>query len=161
MTELPAFRYGTPAVFLFAPHPCPPVSGPYSDAPMRHDRTTTRRDALLLLAVQADTHAMARADGWVTPCLHCRSTLAVTWSGAPLGATTLEHIVPRSWFRRKAARPLVERVGHADDVRNLALACARCNQQKGRRHDADGPTSDRARDVITSLLDRRQSRLPG
>ena len=127
---------------------------------MRQDRSTGRRDALLLLVVQHDTAAMARDDGWVTPCLHCRSTLAVTRTGAPLGATTLEHIVPRSWFRQRSARVLVERVGAPDDVRNLALACARCNQQKGKSHDADGPSSERAREVITALLDARAARLP-
>ncbi len=127
---------------------------------MRHDRSASRRDALLLATVEADTQALRREDGWVTPCLHCRSTLAVTWSGAPLGATTLEHIVPRGWFRRTVARDLVERVGGQDDVRNLALACARCNQQKGKSHDADGPTSARAREVISSLIDARAARLP-
>jgi 5-methylcytosine-specific restriction endonuclease McrA len=127
---------------------------------MRQDRSTGRRDALLLLVVQHDTAAMARDDGWVTPCLHCRSTLAVTATGAPLGATTLEHILPRSWFRQRSARVLVERVGAPDDVRNLALACARCNQQKGKSHDADGPSSERAREVITALLDARAARLP-
>jgi 5-methylcytosine-specific restriction endonuclease McrA len=127
---------------------------------MRHDRSMSRRDALLLLTVEHDTHAMARSDGWVAPCLHCRSTLAITSTGAPLGATTLEHIVPRGWFRLRAARPFVERVGTQDDVRNLALACARCNQQKGLSHDAEGPSSERAREVVSALLDARAARLP-
>ncbi len=127
---------------------------------MRQNRSTVHRDALLLRVMETDTQAMRREDGWVAPCLHCRSTLAVTLSGVPLGAATLEHIVPRSWFRRTAARPLVERVGGQDDVRNLAVACARCNQQKGTSHDADGPTSARAREVIAALLDARAARLP-
>ena len=127
---------------------------------MRHDRSTSHRDTLLLLTVQSDTQALRREDGWVTPCLHCRSTLAITGTGAPLGATTLEHIVPRSWFRRTAARDLVARVGAQDDVRNLALACARCNQQKGTSHDADGPASARAREVISALIDARRARMP-
>lgn len=127
---------------------------------MRHDRSTVHRDALLLRVMETDTLAMRREDGWVAPCLHCRTTLAVTGAGAPLGGATLEHIVPRSWFRRRVARPLVERVGAADDIRNLAVACARCNQQKGMSHDADGPTSERAREVITALLDTRLARIP-
>lgn len=127
---------------------------------MRHDRSTSHRDALLLRVMETDTQAMRREDGWVAPCLHCRSTLAVSASGAPLGATTLEHIVPRSWFRRSAARDLVTRVGAQDDVRNLALACARCNQRKGTTHDADGPTSARAREVISALIDARRARMP-
>lgn len=127
---------------------------------MRHDRSVSRRDALLLLAVEHDTQAMHRDDGWVTPCLHCRSTLAVSGTGAPRGATTLEHIVPRSWFRLRSARDLTSRLDGQDDVRNLALACARCNQQKGRSHDADGPGNPRAREVVAALLDARAARLP-
>ena len=127
---------------------------------MRADRSTFRRDALLLRVMETDILAVPRDAGWVAPCIHCRSTLAITGLGEPLGGTTLEHIVPRSWFRRRAARDLAERVGSVDDLRNLALACARCNQQKGMSHDADGPTSDRARAVITSLLDVRLARMP-
>ncbi len=127
---------------------------------MRHDRSASRRDALLVMTVEADTEALRRENGWVAPCLHCRSTLAITAAGLPLGATTLEHIVPRSWFRLRAARPLVERVGTQDAVSNLALACARCNQQKGMSHDAAGPASERAREVISTLLDARAARLP-
>jgi 5-methylcytosine-specific restriction endonuclease McrA len=127
---------------------------------MRHDRSTVHRDALLLRVMETDTQAMRREDGWVTPCLHCRSTLAISAAGVPLGAATLEHIVPRGWFRRTVARDLVERVGKQDDLRNLALACARCNHQKGKSHDAEGPTSARAREVISALLDARAARMP-
>ena len=110
--------------------------------------------------METDTLAMRREDGWVAPCIHCRSTLAVTATGAPRGGATLEHIVPLSWFRLRAARPPVERVSAADDLRNLAVACARCNQQKGKSHDADGPGSERAREVIGALLDARRARIP-
>ena len=44
------------------------------------------------------------------------------------------------------------------DPRNLAVACARCNQQKGRRHDARGPRDPRAREVVGHLLARRLER---
>jgi 5-methylcytosine-specific restriction endonuclease McrA len=127
---------------------------------MRQNRSVVHRDALLLRVMETDMLAMRRDAGWVAPCLHCRTTLAVSGTGAPLGATTLEHIVPRSWFRRRVARPLVARVGTPDDLRNLAAACARCNQQKGMSHDADGPTSERAREVVAALLDTRLRRIP-
>lgn len=127
---------------------------------MRQIRTTAHRDALLLRVMETDTLAMRREDGWVAACLHCRSTLAIGLDGSPRGAATLEHIVPRSWFRRRAARDLVERVRTPDDLRNLAVACARCNQQKGMSHDADGPTSERAREVVSALLDTRRGRIP-
>jgi HNH endonuclease len=44
------------------------------------------------------------------------------------------------------------------DARNLALACARCNQQKGRGPDAAGPGDARARAIVRTLLDRRAER---
>jgi 5-methylcytosine-specific restriction endonuclease McrA len=113
----------------------------------------------LLRAVETDARASRLADGgWVVPCLHCQSKLTVSAHGEPHGATTLEHIVPRSWFGRAAARDLVARVGEPDAPRNLAAACARCNQQKGKTHDADGPSSARAREVVRQLLDRRADR---
>lgn len=119
-----------------------------------------RLQRLFLLVVGTDTRAERDPAGlWTAPCLHCQSQLAVDAQGRPLGATTLEHIVPRSWFGRPAARPLVARVGEADAAANLALACARCNQRKGKTHDADGPSSPRARDVVANLLDRRAARL--
>ena len=113
----------------------------------------------MLRAVETDARASRLADGaWVVPCLHCQSKLAVSAHGEAHGATTLEHIVPRSWFGRGAARDLVARVGEPDAARNLAAACARCNQQKGKTHDADGPSSARAREVVIQLLDRRAER---
>lgn len=109
--------------------------------------------------MQTDVLAARDADGtWVAPCLHCQSRVSVAPDGTPLGAATLEHIVPRSWFGRAAARALTLRVAHPDDVQNIAVACARCNQQKGRTHDAHGPASERARTVVGQLLDRRAQR---
>lgn len=114
---------------------------------------------LLRRAVETDARASRLADGsWVVPCLHCQSKLAVGARGEAHGPATLEHIVPRSWFGRGAARDLVDRVGDPDAARNIATACARCNQQKGKTHDADGPSSPRAREVVAQLLDRRAER---
>jgi len=120
---------------------------------------SSRVRRLLLRAVVTDTRAVQQPDGsWLVPCLHCQSKLAVNHAGEPHGAATLEHIVPRSWFSRGGAAPLVARVGTAEAALNLAAACARCNQQKGKTHDADGPSSARAREVVAHLLDRRAER---
>lgn len=103
---------------------------------------------------------MARRDGsgWQTRCLHCRSTVGLTIDGKPWPGTTLEHIVPRSWFGKSKAAALVAAVGAADDPRNLALACARCNHQKGRGPDAVGPGVQRAYDIVAQLLAARTAR---
>ena len=118
-----------------------------------------RLRSLLLLAVRSDSQADRDGKGWRTRCLHCRSVVGLAESGEPWPGTTLEHIVPRSWFKRpRAAALLIERVGAEDDPRNLALACARCNHQKGRGPDADGPGDDHALDVVARLLDTRLAR---
>jgi 5-methylcytosine-specific restriction endonuclease McrA len=120
----------------------------------------SRVHRLLRLVADTDARAVRGEDGtWVVPCLHCQSKLVLAPSGAPRGPATLEHIVPRSWFGRAAARQLVARVGTADATANLAVACARCNQQKGKTHDADGPSNPRAREVVAALLDTRAERL--
>jgi 5-methylcytosine-specific restriction endonuclease McrA len=120
-------------------------------------RTVLRRR--LLLAVQTDAQAIRKNDIWTTRCLHCRRVLQMRADGEPLGAATLEHVVPQSWFGMASAQALTARVGEdADDPRNLALACAPCNHGKGRRHDANGPRDARAREVVTALLDTRLQR---
>ncbi len=112
-----------------------------------------------LLAIQTDTEAVLRDNVWDTRCLHCRSRLQVRDDGEALGHTTLEHVVPQAWFGELAARGLCARVGdNADDPRNLALACTRCNHNKGTSHDARGPNDSRAIEVITHLLEKRISR---
>jgi hypothetical protein len=80
---------------------------------------------------------------WVGRCIHCGSALVVSEDGAT--AATLEHIEPSTH-------------GGTDDVRNLALACARCNQRKGARLDVrrrDDPTLCA---VIETLRQRRAAR---
>jgi hypothetical protein len=117
---------------------------------------------LFLLAAWTDTEAVRDGDTWTTRCLHCRTRLRVRDEGTPLGATSLEHVVPQAWFGKRAASTLVQRVGgDPDDPRNLALACTRCNHDKGKGPDASGPQHVRSLEVVTALLDRRLARWRG
>lgn len=114
--------------------------------------------SLLLAAIDTDAHARIAGGLWHTRCLHCRAHLTLGADGEPLGGTTLEHVVPRSWFGRRAAAALTARVGTPDAPVNLALACARCNQQKGRGPDAAGPDDHGAFAIVAALLERRLQR---
>lgn len=113
----------------------------------------------LLLNVAA-TDALASMDehGWRSRCLHCRTAVGLSITGEPWPGTTLEHIVPRAWFGKTSARALTTAFASPDDLRNLALACARCNHGKGRRSDVDGPGNSRAREVVAALLAARAMR---
>ena len=113
---------------------------------------------LLRLAAETDSRARLVHDIWQTRCLHCRAVVTVTHDGVPLGSTTLEHIVPRSWFGRRQAAAMTDALAGPEDPLNLALACARCNQQKGRGPDADGPSNERARTIVARLLAARRER---
>lgn len=114
---------------------------------------------LLLLAARTDAEARLTDGIYDTRCLHCRSRLQLRADGEPLGHASLEHVVPQAWFGRRQAAPLCARVGNdPDDARNLALACRRCNHDKGKGHDAAGPGDERARAVVAALLDRRLAR---
>lgn len=104
------------------------------------------------------TVGLQRARTIATRCLHCRTPLRFAESGAPLNGATLEHVVPRSWFGRGAARELTAGLSGPDDPRNLALACAGCNHTKGRGPDARGPGDARARALVAATLARRLQR---
>ena len=114
---------------------------------------------LFLTALRADAEATLAGDAWTTRCLHCRTRLQVRGDGTPLGHASLEHVVAQAWFGKRAAAPLTVRVGDdADDPRNLAIACARCNHDKGKGPDARGPADTRAFEVVDALLGRRLAR---
>ncbi len=66
--------------------------------------------------------------------------------------------MPQSWFDKRAAADLIADLSGPNDERNLALSCARCNQNKGSRHDANGPANARAREVVTQLKVTRMAR---
>ena len=94
--------------------------------------------ATLVLGIVATDRTFApdaRVDGFVGKCIHCRTKLVVTREGQT--AATIEHVLPQSH-------------GGTDAPENLALACARCNHEKGMRHDVR-----RANDpVFVALLER-------
>jgi hypothetical protein len=82
----------------------------------------------------------------------------VSNEGVTSNGATLEHIIPQSWFEKRAAADLIGDLTGPDDVRNLALACPRCNQGKGLNHDKAGPSNQRAREVVQALFVKRQER---
>jgi 5-methylcytosine-specific restriction endonuclease McrA len=119
-------------------------------------RSTLRK--LLVAVVQTDTVAELVDGTWRTRCLHCRSALYLSDEGVTSNGATLEHIIPQSWFEKRAAADLIGDLTGPDDVRNLALACPRCNQGKGLNHDKAGPSNQRAREVVQALFAKRQAR---
>jgi 5-methylcytosine-specific restriction endonuclease McrA len=118
--------------------------------------------SLLLLAACTDANTEAHEDCLRARCLHCRTTLILSKTGKAISAVTLEHIVAQSWFEKpRVIARLFAEIGavaptHADDARNLALACQRCNQGKGSRLDTK-PSDTRAREVVAALWQKRQS----
>ena len=86
----------------------------------------SKKHVLLLAAAVTDvTFERSLLDGayvWIGKCLHCGTRLVVGDDGRARGAATLEHVFPQSQ-------------GGTDAVDNLAIACARCNREKGTRHD--------------------------
>jgi 5-methylcytosine-specific restriction endonuclease McrA len=107
----------------------------------------SRRHLLLLAAAVTDkTFERATLDGrrvWIGKCVHCNSKLVVADDGRSLGEATLEHVWP-------------EAQGGTNAVENLAVACARCNREKGTRHDHRG--GQRLEQVVAVLKARRLER---
>ena len=106
------------------------------------------RQILAIVATDSTFEHGELPDGtavWIGKCIHCNSRIVVTADGEPLGPVTIEHILPRGH-------------GGTDAPENLALACARCNFQKGYRHDVKRRDDARAREVIEFLAARRRAR---
>lgn len=104
----------------------------------------------MILEIVATDRTFARAEirgraGWVGKCIHCRSAITVDTEGEPIGAATIEHIVPKNH-------------GGTDDVDNLALACARCNSLKGVRHDNRRADDPRRLELVEKLQAQRRER---
>lgn len=105
-----------------------------------------RHYLLLASAITDNTFERTRLDdrsAWVGKCIHCNTRLAVADDGQSLGEATLEHIIPQTR-------------GGTDEIVNLAVACARCNRTKGKRHDHKRGTGLEA--VIATLQARRAAR---
>jgi 5-methylcytosine-specific restriction endonuclease McrA len=81
---------------------------------------------------------------WAGRCIHCNSKFIVHRSGET--EATVEHI-----------QPLCDG-GDPTDPRNLALACRRCNNEKGIRHDQHAGKGGRADEVIAALREKRLAR---
>lgn len=80
---------------------------------------------------------------WVGRCIHCNAKIVVEENGETLG--TIEHILPRTH-------------GGTDDVENLALACARCNAEKGVRHDPRRRNDPKLVAIVEALREKRRAR---
>ena len=81
---------------------------------------------------------------YVGKCIHCGTALRVSSAGST--DATIEHIVP------------LIAGGSGTDLLNVALACARCNNQKGIHHDQK-KLSERSQEIIDALLEKRKRRL--
>lgn len=106
-----------------------------------------RRTILAIVATDA-TFARGRygaGEALLGKCLHCGTTLVIGLDGEPVSRATIEHILPRSH-------------GGTDELENLGLACARCNHQKGMRHDSKRRGDPRLAEIVSKLLERRRAR---
>lgn len=118
---------------------------------------------LMRLAAVTDRSCRQDGDFLHVRCLHCRSWLVLSVDGRVTSAVTLEHVVPQSWFLKPRAVKLLfasiseQAPESANDPRNLALACAGCNQAKGRSHDRT-PYAERAHAVVRALWQTRMAR---
>ncbi len=79
---------------------------------------------------------------WLGKCIHCNSAVTVSLDGDT--SHTIEHIYPKS------------KGGAIIDPRNLAMACERCNNRKGVRHDKDVGKGGRADEVVAALQEKRR-----
>ena len=107
----------------------------------------SRRHLLLLGAAVTDaTFERIVLDGrvaWMGKCIHCNTKLVVGDDGRSLGEATLEHVWPQTQ-------------GGTDELTNLAVACNRCNREKGSRHDHT--RTARLEEITTELRTKRMAR---
>lgn len=117
---------------------------------MKRGRTAAVATRTLLLGIAAcDTTfepvVFPDGPGFCGRCLHCNKHLHLAADGTPLNGATVEHIVPQT-------------AGGTDTAENLGVACVRCNNGKGVRHDAHYKRSARAQATVAHLLEKRGQR---
>lgn len=104
---------------------------------------------LILSIVRSDrtfSRVVARdREVWAGKCIHCKGHLYVGLDGKPVSRATVEHILPKTH-------------GGTDDLENVALACARCNHQKGCRLDNRARDDPELLSMIARLRERRRER---
>lgn len=107
-----------------------------------------KRRTLLAIAATDSTFERTVAgdrEVWSGKCLHCNTRLFLALDGEPISRATIEHILPRNH-------------GGTDDLRNLGIACARCNAEKGMRHDHKRKGDARATEIVEKLAAKRAER---
>lgn len=82
---------------------------------------------------------------WVGKCIQCNRNLIINEHGKPISKATIEHIIPITH-------------GGTDDIQNLAIACAGCNNLKGRTLDIKKRGHPQLEKVIASLQEKRNKR---
>lgn len=117
--------------------------------PEGHRAKGSSRTQVVLSIVATDNtfnlYGDARVErSWVGRCIHCNTRLYVAMSGET--NATVEHINPLCAG------------GESVDPRNLALACNRCNNEKGIRHDQHVGKGGRADEVVAALMTKRLAR---
>ena len=126
----------------------PPLDAEARDSGEPVGRPLNKRARILAIVATDRTFVRTRlADGeaHVGKCLHCSARLTISLAGEPLSHATIEHIRPRNH-------------GGTDELPNLALACARCNAQKGVRLDARRADDPDLLRVVEALLAKRGER---
>lgn len=111
-------------------------------------KSLKKRKQILSIVGTDSTFEKATARGetvWAGKCLHCNAHLTIAADGDPISRVTVEHILPRNH-------------GGTDESLNLGLACSRCNNQKGIRHDHKRANDPKLVALVAALSAKRKER---
>lgn len=111
-------------------------------------RLNAKQRTFLAIIATDTTFERAAAGGrdvWSGKCLHCNARLLIGLDGEPISRATIEHILPKNH-------------GGTDALENLGVACARCNSEKGVRHDHKHKSDARMQEVVAKLAAKRRER---